>query len=110
MPITMTITEQDFQFLVTTSMEWEKYDFGSQVEDGRFEHYVGDTHRAPIRHDWKVAYWLGEDYTTVLFAKAFLDDLGEPYELLWDLVENPECSWVLVTNYLTPTMAKMVNK
>ena len=94
----MIVTSQDFSLLTIMSMEWSP--FVDQLD--RFEKVWpndGIIFDSRWRSDWAHAYWLGDHWSTVIFARSFLDTIEEPYEVLWDLAENPTCQFVIVTNY-----------
>ena len=95
----MIVTAYDFDLLTNTSMEWSP--FVDQV--ARFEKIWpadGPGVDPWWRLDWARAYWVGDQWATVLFARSFLDSIGEPCEVVWDLAENPDCQFVILTNYV----------
>ena len=51
----------------------------------------------------KRAYWLGENYAAVIFARAFLAARGFDYEVLFDTASDeaggPMFGYVIVTDY-----------
>lgn len=104
--ITVNMDEDDFQHLAITSMRW-CYPGGRNdwiEQEGRFELHRDDTE---INWQYGYAFWLGTEWTTVLLARAYLDTLGHPYQILWDLAENPDMSWVLLTDYETASWAQI---
>jgi hypothetical protein len=95
----MIVTAYDFDLLTNASMEWSP--FVDQV--ARFEKIWpndGIIFDSRWRSDWARAYWVGDQWATVLFARSFLDSIGETYEVVWDLAENPDCQFVILTNYV----------
>ena len=95
------MNDGDFEQLAVTSMGWAGHDWSAQSH--RFENWTpGKAFTEEPRWDWRMAYWLGENYTTLILAKSYLAAIGEPFEVLWDLAENPDMSYVLVTNFVSP--------
>lgn len=90
-------TDHDFARLINSSTRWKD---GVSEFAGQFENYTnaGMPYNAPISTDWLYAYWLGEEYVSVVFAKSFLTSIGEGYEALWD-TSTEFHGWVIVTNY-----------
>ena len=82
----MRLTNEDFDRLWDTSMEW-----GSEwrAHDGRFE--------PPVSYEWKQAYWFEMSYANLLFAKLYLDEKGYDYEIASDEAGG----WVILTNYVS---------
>ena len=82
----MNLTNEDFDRLWDTSMEW-----GSEwrAQDGRFD--------PPVSYEWKQAYWFEMSYANLLFAKLYLDEKGYDYEITSDEAGG----WVMLTNYVS---------
>ena len=82
----MKLTNEDFDRLWATSMEW-----GSEwrAHDGRFD--------PPVSYEWKQAYWFEMSYANLLFAKLYLDEKGYDYEIASDEAGG----WVMLTNYVS---------
>lgn len=111
--VTVAMTATDFDRLVDATMEWKGYadprigpngvsvGWRAQAADGRFESLDGHYTDLP-GFEWAWAHWLGGDWTTVLLAKAFLRAHGFACEVIWDLAENPDPSYLLLTNYHSP--------
>ena len=89
-----TITAKDFQYLWGTAMNWGK-DWKDQED--RFE--VNGSHTEEINWEFKKAYWIGKEYSSVIFAKIFLTSQNEPYQILWDLNSCADGEWVVLTDY-----------
>ena len=88
----MEITEQDFDLLTTTSMQWG-VDWTDQ--EPRFEMMPG---QGVMRYDWAYAYWLN-DYASVILARHFLDVCEDlPLQIAYDTISE---DFVIVTNYAT---------
>jgi hypothetical protein len=68
---------------------------------GRFE--TLDTAEPDPGRDWRRAYWLGDNYTAVIFARAFLAARGFGYEVLFDTAsdepDGPMFGYVILTDY-----------
>lgn len=96
--ITVTLDENDFELLAHTSMRWSYPDGRNDwtQQEGRF---FLVKHEEDINWQYRHAFWLGTEWTTVLLARAYLDAVGQPYQVLWDMVENPDMSWVIITDH-----------
>ena len=86
----MLITSADFDRLTNTAMEWEGNDWSGQVNDHRFD-------PEPLL-TWKMAYWV-DGVAESIFAREFLDDSRELYEIVWD---EAALEWVILTDYTAP--------
>jgi len=92
--VTLRINGDDFDRLTLNSMRWSASDWYDQAD--RFE----TTSRGEeINWGWTYAYWVGDAWANVILARVYLESIGEPYQVLWDMVENPDPSWVILTNY-----------
>lgn len=80
------MTEEDFEQLVHTSMEWGKH-WHQQIN--RFE-------PTPML-EWKFAYWV-DDYASVLLCRAFLSTQNAETQTIYDRAFG---SWLILTNYAT---------
>lgn len=80
--------EQDFEYLSTTSMRWEKKTWLEQVEEGRFQ--IAES-------DWQYNYihWF-DNYASVVAAKMILRELDESYAVKAD---DFSFQWAILTNY-----------
>jgi len=80
--------EQDFEYLSTTSMRWEKKTWLEQVEEGRFQ--VAES-------DWQYCYihWF-DNYASVVAAKMILRELEQSYAVKADDFTG---QWAVLTNY-----------
>lgn len=99
-PISITMDHKDFEQLAYTSTRWAD-DTGTNrwmEQADRFELHGDDTE---INWTFRYVFWVGDEWVNVMFARAFLDSIGQPYQILWDMVENPDMSWVILTNYST---------
>lgn len=81
----MKLSEQDFDRLWDTSMQWQGV--GWEAQEGRFD--------PPVSYEWARAYWFELAYANLVMAKDFLDSKGEGYEVSSDEAGG----WVLLTNY-----------
>ena len=84
--------DADFGYLTQNSAEWGT-GFAGQVAGGRFE---TGAHDVPLT-SWKRAYWLGDSYTSVILARAFLAAWGYDCQVLIDQASDGE--WVILTDY-----------
>jgi hypothetical protein len=79
----MKITLNDFARLYSESCEFNDH-FLRQAADGRFECF--DSSPIVLKKDKKYKiYWLGEEYSYVLFAKIYLESVGVEYHVVWDI-------------------------
>lgn len=102
-PVTVSLVmgEKDFDQLTNSSTRWNTSFEGSWAPQlDRFENMSYDYDQDPSP-DWKVAYWLGTEYSAVLLAGAFLRGQGCEYEVLWDMAENPDPQYAILTNFMT---------
>jgi hypothetical protein len=93
-----TITATDFQYLWNTATNWKGnngLDWKDQEE--RFEK-TGDCDEK-INWEFKKVYWIGKEYSSVIFAKIFLTSINQTYQILWDLNGCEEGEWVVLTDY-----------
>jgi hypothetical protein len=86
------LSTHDFCELHHTKMEWG-HNWLEHVEDRRFEPYNDDN---TINMTLKTIIWLGEDYTHVIFSKAYLDSKKIDYEVLWDTVSS---EYAIISNF-----------
>lgn len=89
----------DFDHLCESSMRWRGNSWREQA--GRFEPH-GKKYDEDPSWEWSVAYWVGDSFTTVLLARAFLQGLGETYEIVFDTAEHPSgacIGYVILTHY-----------
>ena len=82
-------------------------DFGRLCENSA----PGDVTAHPGRYEvveaaeprsWLRAYWIGENYAAVIFARAFLAARGYEYEVLFDTASDeggPMFGYVILTDY-----------
>lgn len=82
------ITAEDFNRLWNTHTTWG-YGFSDQLAKGRFETVNGE-----MSTRWQQAYWMGDNYTTVILARSWLSP--ENYAVVWDTA----CAeYVILTQY-----------
>ena len=92
------MTAFDFERLIIVACTWTP-DISGQ--DYRFDKVTESSPGIPIaawRTDWSYAYFVGDQWAAVIFAKSYLESIGEEYELLWDMA-NDFGSYVFITNY-----------
>lgn len=96
--IPILMDEDDFSRL---SMSREKWAGFVERQWDRFENYSAGVSNCaqPASTDWTWAYWLGGTYTALILAKSFLASRGQDFEVVFDLAESPEPSWVILTDY-----------
>ena len=94
--VVIQVTARDFERLCENSGEWA----GWTPPAGRFEGIDGDLF--PTARQWQCVYWVGGDWTAVIFARAFLDARGFDYEVVFDTAENVRGTmygYVILTDY-----------
>jgi hypothetical protein len=97
--VVVAVDAADFALLCEESLEWGSWDRPA----GRFEALENGT--GGTGRPWRRIYWLGERYTAVIFARAFLLARGFEYEILWDNAEHPNgqsLGYVILTDYEGP--------
>ena len=91
--VVVQVTADDFERLCENSAPG-----GVISQIGRFEAVEAGECR-----ERKRAYWLGENYAAVIFARAFLAARGFDYEVLFDTAtgepDAPMFGYVIVTDY-----------
>lgn len=91
----ITMDDDDFIHLCTNSAQWaDVTDWADQAKRGRFD-LSGRPGHSPSLH-WKMAYWLGTEYTAVVLARVFLAGRGFEWETVVDTAGD---EWVLLTDY-----------
>jgi len=93
--VVIQVTAADFERLCENSGKWADW----TPPAGRFE--STDT-TLPSARQWQYAYWVGSNWATVIFARAFLNARGHDYEVLYDTAEHPNgqlYGWVILTDY-----------
>jgi hypothetical protein len=96
--VVVQVTAEDFKRLCENSAPGDV-----TAEPGRFEVVDAEAGgRWPARK-WHRAYWLGENYAAVIFARAFLAARGFGYAVLFDTAsdepDEPMFGYVLLTDY-----------
>lgn len=96
-PVQISMDEADFGSLTQNSMRWADGAEGwtERIRDGHFE--VHGTPGTPPSMDWAMTYWLGNEYTSVILARAFLAARGFACQVIIDLATGPE--WMILTDY-----------
>jgi len=94
------VSEYDFERLVTGRCDWSGIAGLGKYSHG-FEMYMeGENPFKPVFPGWKHIYYVGSEYSSVIFCRSFLDSIGETYEILFDL--DNDSQWCIVTNYEHP--------
>ena len=93
-PMRIVMDEDDFSYLTENSMNWAGHDWDTQVQAGRFE--VQGTPRVPPGLHWRMAYWVGSQYTAVILARSFLTSRGFESQAV---VDGMGADWVILTDY-----------
>lgn len=107
MMITLVMDADDFDRLTDTAASWASSMtslWGPVL--GRFEPYSGGkdpVKDAPGLH-WQWIHWTGQDYASLLLARAYLASNGYPFEVVYDTSElGPDAKgmtgWALLTDY-----------
>jgi hypothetical protein len=90
---------KDFVELAHTIETWH-----DDARPGRWSCHVDLFSTVPYGQDidWsshRYAYWLGEAWHAVILARAFLESVGQSYQILWVDGDCPDHSYVITTNY-----------
>ncbi len=88
----MKLTANDFAQLTVNSTNWASTLKAWKKQEGRFETLDDST---DLDYTFYRAYWV-EGYSSVLFAKAFLEALNYDYKVLFDTADS---LYVITTNY-----------
>jgi len=92
----MKITTTDFENLTINSMNWKEYATDWQLQEGRFEDIAySEAFQPEVDYEFARAYWL-QDYSSVMFAKAFLEAFDFTYRVYYD---NADDTYMITTNY-----------
>jgi hypothetical protein len=94
--IQIAMDDADFNCLAENIAEWAAIadEWAPQVSARRF---MTMPPGAPLLTTWKLAYWLGGSYASVMLARAFLDAWGHDYQLVSD--QSGGGGWVILTDY-----------
>jgi hypothetical protein len=94
--VVIQVTAEDFMRLCENSAPG---DVTGQA--GRFEVVDADAGDSP--QEWHRAYWIGQNYAAVIFARAFLAARGFGYAVLFDTAseepDGPMYGYVILTDY-----------
>jgi hypothetical protein len=96
--VVIQVTAEDFMRLCENSAPG---DVTGQA--GRFEVIDADAGDPDSPQKWHRAYWLGQNYAAVIFARAFLAARGFGYCVLFDTAsdepDGPMYGYVILTDY-----------
>ena len=96
--VVIQVSATDFERLCENSGQWA----GWTPPAGRFESIDTAGNPFPSARQWQCAYWVGDNWTTVIFARAFLAARGFDYEVVYDTAEHPNgrlYGYVILTDY-----------
>ena len=88
-PITIELTEYDFDRLHNTAAEWASHKQVFQKQSNRFD--------PEPSLDWQMAYWV-DSYTEALLCQAFLSSKDHESQTVWD---EGMMEYAVLTNYRT---------
>lgn len=106
MSLVITMNEDDFERLSTTSMQWAGQQWEAHAAAGWFEHATAEGEPQSNR-DWpgwqyKMAYWTGDSWVTVMLMRSYLAGIGQDCEILWDpATDDAVGEYIILTNYET---------
>lgn len=96
MKLELTMDESDFTQLVQGAQAWGPH-WKPQAQ--RFESTrLGD--RSEPNWNWKMMYAVGTEWLSAMAVRAYLEYKGEECEIVWDAVEPPDASFLVLTNYV----------
>jgi hypothetical protein len=104
---TIKMDEHDFDMLSETSMHWGP-SWADHLATGRFEDMSPGATFAPLPQsvlNWEMVYWVADDWSHVMFMRSYLESLGEPYQLLWDM-DYSGGKYAILTNYVNASWRK----
>lgn len=102
MQISLTMDHEDFAQLCEDSGNLSSLD--PEVAAERLN-LVGVKAITPPSLHWSAIYWVGHSWANVMLARAFLQGLGEEFEIANDEAEHPNgqsLGLVILTNYECP--------
>jgi len=92
----MKITHADFEQFIVNSMNWKQHEADWKLQEGRFEDIDYSQATQPeVDYEFARAYWV-ENYSNVMFVKAFLEALDFTYRVYFDSAED---IYMITTNY-----------
>jgi hypothetical protein len=97
--ITIELSEHDFERLSDGAYPWAEGSWAAQPD--LFENYTdrwAETENRPPRWDWAWAYDVGREWTAVIMARAYLQSIGEEFEIVWCMWDNPEPTYFILSN------------
>lgn len=94
--LTFIMSDLDFEHLAVTST-YARF-FEEEVLQDRFQ----TIDESPVNPRLEFVYWLGTEYTAVLFGREFLMSSGFPAQVAWDQAiydDGSPLGWVIFTDY-----------
>lgn len=105
MILNVRMTPADFDQMTTGGTPWRGSDLAaSQAAERTIENMAPDRNPTdPFSPSWSWVYWIALDWWHVMVCRAFLDDLGYPYEIgMMDdrnLTDPESQGYALMTDY-----------
>ena len=89
------------------TLEFSLADFDKMNHTSMASFHIQQEHRfetcsdkpLPTSEDGLIMYWMGPNDLTAIVGEKILTAAGYEVHRLWDMVENPEPEWCLLTNY-----------
>jgi hypothetical protein len=95
--IKIEMTESDFGHLWVMGSQWQGgCSFEEQAD--RFE-TVDSDNKEPV-WTWKRAYWVGDNWPAVMLARTYLASAGHKCEVIWDMGDYANLSYVILTDFV----------
>lgn len=109
----MKITLNDFARLCHSHCEFNEQ-LLQQAADGRFENFESDFPICLDKGKRYHIYWLGQEYSNVLFARIYLESVGFKYHVVWDTddeyIENAIITEFYFDSSLLPYSRSIIRK
>jgi len=106
--IKINMTETDFSRLATGGSSELPAGGWTRWPDG-FDFETIDSDDKEPSWDWKMQYSFGESWASVLLARSYIEAAGYEYEIIWDMRDEADLSYVILTNFMTARWRQALN-
>ena len=95
---TLVMEAADFAELARNSMRWCQDD-GTYLWEGYERRWEPYPNGRPLDRSFRHIHWLSDCWANVMLARAYLNALGLPYQIVWDTQPPVVPSWAILTDY-----------
>jgi hypothetical protein len=95
--IKIEMTDADFGRLNITAGQWQGEGWEDQAD--RFETLDSDV--VEPSWEWKMRYTFGSNWANVLLARAYIEAAGSSFEVIRDVSDGADLSYMILTNFMT---------